>query len=305
VGGGVTLAYQDFDESNGGGRPPLQTLYVNLFALWDWDIDETTNLQIQAGPAFVDNQQDAPPSSATVTRYPMVNGGFVTDATTCPPDPNNPPVPGQGILAPSCNAQTYPLDDVIEIRTTPDVTIPFVGSQPGSLSDTSWTAFGSLALSKRWTPEIVSTLSYSRSFDTASGVSGSAIDDYVSLMTNWQITRLWSAGVRGDFSRRESTSPIRQDLIILQNTTLLTPPNNQIAEAVGLTSTVIDDALETNRWGVATRLARRINDNLVVSARYTYNQQSSKSGTVGRFSDFDDHIVTLAVEYDFDRWRLW
>jgi hypothetical protein len=249
----------------------------------------------------VDNQQDAPPPSATVPLWPTTGDqGFV--AASCPVDPNN---PAQRVLAPGC-AVTPPLSqtDLDQIDADGDTTVSFLGPTPSAISDTSWTAFGSLTLNKRWTPEIVSSASYSRSFDTASGVAGSAISDYVSLLTTWQITQLWSLAVRGDFTRRESTSPLRQDLLVVEDQLLGGGPT-VIAQAVGLSSTVLQDSLDTNRWGVSTRLARRINDNLVVSTRYSFNRQSSRSGTVGRFSDFDDHIVTLAVEYDFDRWRLW
>jgi hypothetical protein len=115
--------------------------------------------------------------------------------------------------------------------------------------------------------------------------------------------------LRADFTRRESTSPTQTTLVVVEDTGSNGNPlglsNPDIAQSVFLSSTIVDTALDTNRWGVMARLTRRISRNLDASLRYAFNQQTSKERTAGRRSDFDDHLITLGVVYTFDRWRLW
>ena len=61
---------------------------------------------------------------------------------------------------------------------------------------------------------------------------------------------------------------------------------------------------ETRRWGVSPRIQRRLTRRLRVGVRYSYNKQQSKSATAASFNDFDDHIVTVGISYDFDRYSL-
>ena len=170
----------------------------------------------------------------------------------------------------------------------------------GSSSD--WTFFGEAALNKRWSPRLLSTLTYRRTESTASG-TGSATLDLVSLSTSWKISELWDGGLRADFTRRESTAPLQQTLIVVGDAAPLGYPDR--AQSVGLTATTVKQSLATNRWGVAARMSRRLTKHIRASLRYTYNEQSSKTDTAGSSSDFSNHLVTLGVEYDFDRWHLW
>jgi hypothetical protein len=197
------------------------------------------------------------------------------------------------------------------IESSPSWLVSFApGEQPSKTSDSRWTFFGEAALNKRWSPRLLSTLLYRRTESTASGI-GSATLDYVSLVTTWKISELWEAGLRADFTRRESTSPVTQTYTVVRNTTVpgLDP---RIAETIpdgdpltGLTSKEIKNALDTNRWGVGVRMSRRLTKHIRASLRYIYNEQHSKSGTAGNISDFSNHLVTLGVQYDFDRWHLW
>ena len=70
-------------------------------------------------------------------------------------------------------------------------------------------------------------------------------------------------------------------------------------------SALINQDINTIRWGAQARVVRRIAEHFQVSLRYTYTSQTSEANTLGLTSDFDDHLVTLAVQYNFDRWNLW
>ena len=65
------------------------------------------------------------------------------------------------------------------------------------------------------------------------------------------------------------------------------------------------DSLDTQRWGTAVRLAYRLTKNTVTALQYTYNKQSSNGDTVGQTSDFDDHLLTFTVQYNFEPIGLW
>jgi DNA-binding XRE family transcriptional regulator len=78
-----------------------------------------------------------------------------------------------------------------------------------------------------------------------------------------------------------------------------------VAMITGLTSQTVNSSVDTNRYTVAWRLTRRITKRFNVSTRYTYVKQQSAPNSNAVTSDFDDHLVTLNFQYDFDRWNMW
>jgi hypothetical protein len=304
LGGGAAATYQDLEASTDGSIPPSQAFFLNIFGTWTWTIDETTSFQLTGGPAFVKNNQDAPPPvvERLVIPYaattPLVSGFEVASCGE---------VNGVRVLE-KCRvvreaANQAESDAIVNAGSQPLEFGP--AGRPPSRSASSWDFFGEVALSKRWSPRLLSRFMYRRTESTASG-AGSATLDLVSLTTNWQISELWDAGVRADFTRRESTAPTNQTFTVVQEAT--SDPgtiNDAFAETVGLTSSKVTRALDTDRWGVAVRMSRRITKHMRASLRYTYNEQTSKDDTLGTSSDFSNHLVTLGVQYDFDRWHLW
>jgi hypothetical protein len=81
--------------------------------------------------------------------------------------------------------------------------------------------------------------------------------------------------------------------------------NDRLPYSSSFGSRISTRSVDTLRWGLAARVTRRITRHLSSSVRYTFNRQSSQQGTAGSFSDFNDHLVTLIVQYDFDRFHLW
>jgi hypothetical protein len=294
LGGGAAVTYQDFDSSNDGSIAPSQALFFNIYATWKWAIDETMTFELTGGPTYVDNNQDAPPFEASglplIPYLPVT--GFVYNFDSCGL------VNGLPVLSRCTVDPTTVLPESERNNTT---TLFFLDDTGTGGSSSNWTFFGEAAINKRWSPRLVSTLIYRRTDSTASG-TGSATLDLVSLTTSWRISELWDASLRADFTRRESTSPRQQTLIVVGNAA---PPYDGAAESVGLTATTVKQSLDTNRWGVAARMTRRITKHISASLRYTFNQQSSKSVTAGSSSDFSNHLVSLGVQYDFDRWHLW
>jgi len=299
LGGGAAGTYQDFKESRDGTIPSSQSLFLNVYGTWTWTIDETLTFEMTLGPTFVDNSQDEAPTELSRLVVPYVvtqTGVSAYDYTTCLPSVN-----GEHVLE-NCSRRlpaTSGEQTAIEGLGSHLVTHG-AGGGPASTSDSSWTYFGEAKLSKRWSPRLLSTFTYRRSESTASG-AGSSTLDLVSFLTTWQISELWNAGLRADFTRRESASPAAETFTVVQPSSV----NPLFAETVSLTARLSDRALDTKRWGVSVRMARRLSKHLRASLRYAYNEQTSKSGTAGSSSDFSNHLVTVGVQYDFDRWHLW
>lgn len=353
IGGGVSGTYMDFDRSNDGTRPPQQTIFANIFGSWTWFIDETTTFAISAGPTFIDTDQNAPPpqlSGQPATFYANTGGNtlLVNDRTTCDPipsspglyqipsdvtcggwwvvdetgyfdqDPNTPVVPfspaESALVAQDLDAIRNTLTMSTDPTPPPDGALLYNGT-PASLSDQSWTIFAEVSLTKRWTPNLISTASYTRRDSTASGISGSAVLDLVNFMTTWRISDYWDAGLRADWTQRHSTGPVQQAFIIADDGTQNGRPTfvspffmaraDQLAYQNSFGSQLYNQSVDTTRWGVSTRLTRRLTRHLSTSIRYTFNRQQSAKDSAGGFSDFNDHLVTLNIQYDFDRYDLW
>jgi hypothetical protein len=307
VGGGVTGTYQDFAESNAGTRPPSQTFFLNLFGSWAWMIDETTNLEVSGGPTYIDTQQDAPTPVLTVAQVPTLSGGLQAfNYASCESQ-------GDFVLQ-ACNGTvqlTQPAAD--EIATLPAQDLTFA-VPPSSNDSNNWNFFANLALSKRWTPVHNTRLSYRRTDSTSSGL-GASVLDAIALTHGWKFAERWSTSFRADFTHRKSTT--EQDVTLVQVGRFDIEGGCQgpsgpedcsvAATSAGVTNLISrtsSSAIDTNRWGISTQLAHRLTRHIEVALRYRFNQQFSASGTLGSPSDFGDHLVTLGVQYDFDRYSL-
>jgi hypothetical protein len=302
VGGGTTATLQDFAENNAGTRAARQSFFLNTFATWIWLVDEMTTLAVSGGPAFIDSQQDRPPQTLQVPAVPFVESGdgvLPFSFASCG-EVNGQPVLQRCAFAPKQTGQ-----DADDIRNAGTVAASFLpGAAPPSFSDVSWTFFANTSLSRRWSPVQISTLSYERTEDTSSGLDSSILDA-VTFLHTWQISERWSSGLRADFTRRESTSPENQTLLVVAPDSSGDPDLVGLAVPTGaLISERVSTNLDTNRWGVGVFLDRLLTRHLRAGIRYSFNRQESSENTIGSVSDFDNHIVTIGIQYDFDRYSL-
>ena len=79
----------------------------------------------------------------------------------------------------------------------------------------------------------------------------------------------------------------------------------RVAKSLKLTSVLINDDVDTQRWGITALLTRVVSRNADSFLRYSYNEQSSKTRTRGSGTDFGDHLVTVGFQYNFDPIRVW
>ena len=336
VGGGFGGMLQSFEEAQ--GRSSSEATFFNVFGLWSWQIDPTTLFEIRGGPTLIDTTQDAPPSTFTTDLIPFVefdgstsvsnyfnsSGEFKTtpvmpsDGSVAVSDFNScPSLAGGGdtvIIGGTCATLGVLFSDnppdfanITTVTSSPN-TISFSGASPSDQNASTITFFGSASLTKRWSAVLSSSLSYVRRGSTASGLSGATTVDSVSLSNTWTLSELWSVGVRGDWTQRKSISDSRQSFIAVQ-------PDSEpvgtftfgfsVAETSNLTSVLVNEDVDTQRWGIAARLSRVVGRNGNASLSYTYNKQSSKSRTRGSGSDFGNHRVSVGFQYNFDPIRAW
>lgn len=297
LGTGFSFTFQDFERS--GGLPESQTYYYNLFGSWVFRFDETTSFSIIAGPTLIQIDEQAFPDSRTVDTTPMV-GGQAFDFSTCgtvtdPLDPMGtvPVLAGCKLLDPQPPS------------FTPGATlVGFApGASPRSDEELRITAFGRAVFSKRWTPSLVSVLSYRRQQSAASGLGGSTVLDAVTAGTDWQIDRWWDASIRFDFAHRESIGKSTQTFLIVEEG----PNGEAIARqtAPGLTFARVKNSIDTDNIGVAGRLARQIGRRAEASLRISYNKQFSDRGTRGRVSDYDVILAIFGFRYLFEPITVW
>lgn len=344
LGGGLAVTYQVFEKSNNDVRPKSQNLFVNMFGAWTWFIDEKTTFEITGGPTFIDTNQDDPEASfsdenvissrgnlddaaANGIRVSVFDTDLDSTVTGCARNTNlnvNFVVLGSlctesHFLDPATDGTAIGLVEA-EGTTTYAFDGPILGATPEDQSDTQWTFFGQVSLTRRWTPHLTSTLSYTRQQSTASGVAGSAILDVASLINRLQLSERWWLDFRGDFTLRQSTSKSTQTLLVVARGIEITKadapslpigPGESVflAQTTGATgelfSRSVNQLLDTRRWGTTVRLRYRVNKNLWLSLRHVYTQQDSKGDSIGNSSDYTNQLFTFGVQYDFDRIHLW
>jgi len=331
AGGGVAATWQHFDDIP--GLPGSDSYFYNIFASWVYRFDETTTLTLSAGPTLIQTDQKKPKSA--VSGVPMIpyailekSGGDpsvigVSQITNCPINQDGPnrvitnfdkksarcgSYNSLGVLDSSNPAQ---LDDFnMVINSLTDVSFPG-NTRPGKLDDLSVNGFGQARLTKRWAPNVLSEASYRRQQSTASGVGGSTILDAVMFFTNWEINDLWDAGVRFDWTKRKSVAKLNQTVGVVvpasaEGVSFDNFDDDLVAVLQGDLQTIkTNNTVDTERWGVGARVARKIGRHLEVALRLRYNKQSSKSRTRGSASDFDDYLAILGVRYTFEPIEVW
>jgi len=319
VGAGVAATYQDFEASADGLLSASNTLFVNLYASWTWLIDETTSFDVRLGPTFVDTEQLPPPPVEPLNPFPTIidpfsGDVFGSDDAGCQ-DVGGDRVLSNTLLGLAC---ADPETGVIGVRRLQQEDIDAIdalspiepmfpaGETPSGGSGSGWTVFGEVSITKRWSPNLRSSLSYTRRDSTASGVGGSTVLDNVGFFTHWRISPLWDTSVRGAWTNRRSSQAREQTRVVVVNDFVPgSSTGDLVAMITELTSQTVNSSVDTDRYTAAWRLTRRITKRFNVSTRYTYVKQQSAPSSNAATSDFDDHLVTLNFQYDFDRWNMW
>jgi hypothetical protein len=178
--------------------------------------------------------------------------------------------------------------------------IQISGSNDGS-NDMSWNLFGEVAVTHLWLPTLATTLSYNRRESTANGQGAGTVADSVEFLTTWQPSELWDFSFRASYVRRETPTDLSRTFlqVDVDDTFAI-----DLVQANSL-STVIeaDNSVDTHRWGLFLRAARRITRNLSGSMRVSYSDQRSKH-TSRSPNDFGNFLAIVGIKYDFAPFRF-
>jgi hypothetical protein len=177
--------------------------------------------------------------------------------------------------------------------TSLPVVLAALQSQNQNTGGGSVTIFGNALISRRWSPTLITALSYERRQGGASGLGGSVVEDYVYVTGNWDFTERWQLALRGDYVLRQSVETQRVQL----------PAILQVALAGS--SPRATASIDTDRWGVGGRLTHRMTKRFRTYLDVRYNRQTSPGATLGRPTDFSNFIAVLGVDYSFDPVHLW
>jgi hypothetical protein len=334
VGGGVRYIRQEFDDTTEVTASELNT--INVFAEWLWQIDETLDLSVAAGPSWIDNQQDDPrPVNTTQSQVVPFSSAPIADATGLgfvdrDGNPATGPYNAGTLVTPQFAAcptvvgpptiQVEPcalspnlgnpgvagvlLDPVTDAGLIATLNTPVL-LQPNTRGDDSQSldVFGQVVLRKRWTPNFQSALRYSRTQAGASGLGGGVIRDEVSLANNWDITERWQLFARADWSLRQTINDATSTFTQVQ-----ADPIGGVSYAERIQITGVSggaNEIDTQRWGVAGRITHLLTRRTSAWVQVAYNEQDSQGGTRGAGSDFTNFLASVGVRHVFEPIKLW
>jgi hypothetical protein len=310
-GGGGSVTAQFFDEVT--TLPSSKTFIYQLFASYVRNFGESTTLSVRIGPAAIHTIQKDGSGSTTATfpSFQRTDGSFmVPDPQECVEDARAgrplDPVLFEGSRCnidqrvqfdPSMPNSTESLQWLaLNAMDETDVTIS--GSNAGS-NDVRWTIFGEVALTHLWLPTLASTLSYNRSDNTANGQGGSAIADTVVFSTSWRPSELWDVSFRANYVHRSSPTDLSRTFIQVD----IDPVTGLVTSNGRSLQVSASNNIETDRWAVFLRAARRISRRMTASARFSYSDQTS-SHTGRSPNDFGNFLAVVGIQYDFDPIRF-
>jgi hypothetical protein len=333
VGLGASITAQMYDEFE--FQPASNTFFYNIFGTWVRRFGERTTLSIRGGPTIINTDQDdiAPPTAATEFPHAMVQPGgesasdlrkkyeFLVGQLDTATDTINPlpaVVPGGSVLVPDaadCGNSFNAMADRCQARyvvlaSDPDaasiqgdlVPLTLVGSSSGT-DDYKITFFGEVEIKQRWTPNLFSSLAYNRRDATASAQGSGSVADMVTFLTSWRPSERWDLSVRGTWLRRQSATEISQ--AILGAVDPLVNPNRyvQLLDTNNLAYYGVNRAIDTERWAVHARAARRVTRRTTMTLRLSYANQETRHSD--RNPDtFENFMALFGVRYDFDPIRF-
>jgi hypothetical protein len=176
------------------------------------------------------------------------------------------------------------------------------GSNSGS-EDTKVTVFGDVTLSHIWTPNLVSTAAYNRRQSTAASQGVGTIADSLSFRTTWSPTPLWNLSVRANYIKRQSPNNLSRTYYEVEPTNPLGSSFTLVTRNGAGQIVEVSNSVDTQRWGVGLRAARRITRRMTASARADWSRQESNNSSRNP-NNFGVFTIFMGIKYDLDRLRF-
>jgi predicted porin len=298
LGAGAGYSYQDF--SDRVDIEGSQTNTYRVFGTWRWTITETLAFDLDAGPAYLETDQDDAPFVRFAPRTPFVELGegllAISTVETC------------GAVDGRAVSSLCAFNIVVNNPAGIDFDlIQITNTNPTGESDSEVTGFVDAVLAQQWSPTLSTALRYSRHQGDASGLGGTVIVDAVSLSNAWDFAERWRLDLRGDWTRRENAFEIAQTYDeVVAGPAAPDPPGGSIAERSGVAfNSRRKVEIDTDRWGVAAQVTHRLFKNTSIYGRVRYDEQDSRKDTLGNASDFENFLATFGVHHVFEPIPLW
>ena len=126
----------------------------------------------------------------------------------------------------------------------------------------------------------------------------------MSLFTRWLPSELWDVSFRANYVRRSSPTNLSRTFAVVQSEFCPTCVTLPLVSQTGVSNSVTSsNAVDTDRWGIYARAARRVSRHLTVSFLASYSQQIT-GNTTRSPDDFGDFLAMLGFKYDFDTYRF-
>ena len=324
LGFGSSVTRQEFETA--GGQQGRGTTIYNAFGIVNYQITRTLTFSASAGPAVDDpDQLNVQSQQARVRAFPTDASGNPINANTCPSQGNvrvwttacqaGPPPPPTLVFDPS---QTPPLFTRPNfINTAAVVDVPFLPANSSQVQPTL-TYYGHVTLEKKW-ETITANLTYSRTASTASGLATSTNLDTVGASISWIPTNEWFATLTASYNRQTATSKSQQPLVAVAPGTgsfcevaqvlptggkCLSTGTFPLAQTVGITSKLVNDAFEFNSYTLQLNVGRKLSKRLTVNTNLTWWQQTN-SGQLQPNETRQDVRIMFGFTYTFTPIPLW
>jgi predicted porin len=295
VGAGAGYSFQDFgDRQDISGS---QTDTYRMFGSWRWSISPTLAFDLEAGPAYLQTDQESASAVRTTSlvafRHNDAGQLFVANFASC------------GVI----NGITVESECVYNIPAT-GVNLSqaqvVTNLNPGGEDDDQVTGFVEAVLAQRWTPVLATALRYTRHQGDGSGLGGTVIVDAVSLSNDWDFAERWHLNFRGDFVRRESAFDLNQTYDVVRAAGLGDGVPAGLAVRTGSAfNSKRNYNIDTDSWSVAARITHDLFKTTSLYAQVRYHEQDSRGDSLGSSSDFENFLATFGVRHVFEPIPLW
>jgi len=320
LGFGAGLTQTSVDGLRGGSS---DTRFFRFFGIWSHIFDPNTSFSIQAGPTFVDGDDNDSLFVAAVQgtqAFPSEtteSGGIrFIDPSTCPTEDGEPFLADRCDLFPTEFANSSPLATFA--RNAPVNLVEQFGNEGSS---GRVTFFADMSFVKRW--ESWSTrISFRRTDSTSTGQGGTTILNVFSGQVRWEPAPRWDVSLVGNLSTRTSATEQLQTVIGLDPVEFClggldgdTPQSVRLpgscpagttavpaAAAVDLRRVETDDTFESRSLSGRLRISRRVGRRGSVFLRLNYLTQERDDLNSDR--EFDNFRAMIGFRWDLDPLHL-
>jgi opacity protein-like surface antigen len=285
---GLEFGYTEQDFKRGESRLSAESRYLNLAALWSYELDSRSQILVEIGPAWIKSEQD----SAAVVRAPQLVGQ----------------VQGGEALASQfdlCGINITVGAPVASRCRTPAIAVPGLGGlQPYNLdltgvdlTDSDVTMFGRVSFTGergKWQYG----LSYLREQNPSAGASLAAeLDQFAISLAYGSPNDAWNYYSELRWDKRDAlTQAIEIDYTVVANA-----DNAAVRDQAFATFSVdnVERDIYTLLLGARYAFTRKLSGSL--EARF---RQNDGQRTFATNDEADTYIVELAVSYSFDPERF-